>query len=232
MRYLRLHKRAFRKAGFTLMELLIVIAIIIILLVLVLINIRGELNHANDAKRKSDVYSLHNAMEEYNNDHSFFPAAGVLATCGGPQLAPYLKQIPCDPTTRQPYGYFPSNSTGGYRICTILQDKTDPSIQSIGCGGASGCGLGGGYNWCLSSGTSPSAVGTADETGAGTGSGGGAPTPTPNLSAGNWACAPPDFLGISYCNNYSNPGGAGCPLTFADNTCGNECGNPAIRCAQ
>ena len=227
------------ESGFTLIELLIVISIIIVLLVFVLMNLQGQIAKANDAKRKSDLYTLKNAIEEYNNDHTAFPPQNSVASCDGNGLSPYINQIPCDPVSRNPYGYFLSAATGGYRVCAILSDKTDPAIAAMGCSGSSGCGLSGGYNYCLAQGTTASAVGTADQSG-GTGSvptatpaggGGGAPiTPTPGFHN---ACAPPDINGISYCNYYADPAGSGCPTTYSDRTCNNDCRfNPAVRCTQ
>lgn len=217
------------RRGFTLIELLIVIAIIMLLLVYVLINLGGQIAKANDAKRKNDLYTLHNAIEEYNTDHSVFPPQNLLATCNGTGLQPYIKQVPCDPAKNAPYGYFISGSTGGYRVCAILQDTTDPAIAAMGCGGSEGCGLSGGYNYCLAQGTTPSAIGTADYMAGG----GYAPTPTSgsNLGngggaagdGGNWACGPLDTYGNSYCRYYEKPSDFGCPTTFSTSACNDEC---------
>ncbi len=223
------------KKGFTLVELLIVIAIIIILLVAVLVNMKRQIDRANDAKRKADVYSINNAVEEYFNDRSGIPPQGSIDTCGGSALSPYLKQIPCDPVTRKSYGYFPSTTiSNAYRLCAVLQDASDPAIAAIGCNGQQSCGVGGGFNWCLASGTSPSAVGTSDQGGGGGGGGGGTsfPTPSPTAGPGSFACSPPDFQGVSYCNSYADPEGSGCPVTFADRSCSNSCGNSANWCRQ
>lgn len=224
------------RKGFTLIELLIVISIIIILLAFVLINIRGQIARANDAKRKSDLYTLKNVIEEYNNDHGVFPPTGAIDSCGR-AFYTYLNQIPCDPESRNPYGYFPSASTGGYRLCTILTDKTDPAIAVMGCAGSYGCGLIGGYNYCLAQGTTATAVGTADQSVGVTAT----PTPTsggssltPTVAPNSYACAPPDLNGISYCNYYANPVGSGCGTTFTDRLCLNQCQfiDPILRCRQ
>jgi prepilin-type N-terminal cleavage/methylation domain-containing protein len=234
-----------KRNGFTLIELLIVISVIIVLLIYALMNLRGQTDRAADARRKSDLYRLHTAMEEYNNDHETYPPVSSIATCGGAQMAPYMATIPCDPKASTAYGYFPSASTGGYRVCAVLADTSDPVIAASGCGGPQGCGVGGGFNYCLSSGTTATAVGTADEVAAPPGSPGGptatptpagpgTPTPTINPLYNN-ACAPVDFTGISYCKSYSNPGpgGGDCPITYPSGTnCNNQCGNPAVRCSQ
>lgn len=151
-----------RKGGFTLIELLIAIAIIILLMIFVFMNLRGQSARATDIKRKTDLYNLRKSFEDYNNDHGVFPAQSVVNTCGSSAMSPYLAKIPCDPVSKSAYGYFPSQN-GGYRLCAKLSDTTDPAIAAMGCTGALGCGLGGGYNYCLASGVTASAVGTVDQ---------------------------------------------------------------------
>src|SRR5947207_3056917 len=89
--------------GFTLSELLIVIAIVIIILMLILINLRIQLQKANDARRKADLNKIQKAYEDYYNDRTCYPDPGILDTCDGSQLAPYLKKVPCDPVRKNPY---------------------------------------------------------------------------------------------------------------------------------
>ncbi len=209
-------------AGFTLIEVLIAIAIIILLLVFVFINLRGQSARAHDLKRKTDLYQLRKAFEDYLNDHDGYPSN--LGPCGDTGFAPYVRTIPCDPQTKESYGYFPAGN-GGFRLCTKLSDTTDPAIAAQHCDGPEGCGVGSGYNYCEASGVTASAVGTADQI---TGGGGGGssptatPTPTP-IPTGAYACTPPDAQGISHCNHYSDPDGSGCPVTYADSLCNNVC---------
>jgi len=193
------------RKGFTLVEVLLVISIIIVLLVYSLLNIQKQIARANDAKRKNDLYSLRAAIEEYKTDRESFPLQGITDNCGADSLSPYLASVPCDPVTRNAYGYFIS-STGGYRVCAILVDTADPDIEAMGCAGPSGCGLAGGYNYCLVSGTAASAVGTEDETYSGPGgvptlTPTGIPTPTPTPSTlYHMACT-----SAGDCNWYDDP---------------------------
>jgi type IV pilus assembly protein PilA len=96
--------------GFTLAELLIVIAIIAILAVLILLALNPftYIKKAYDTDRKTDIYRLKNALENYYADHDSYPPnlSTVLATCDSSSLAPYLEKIPCDPNTRQPYASY------------------------------------------------------------------------------------------------------------------------------
>lgn len=221
------------RKGFTLIELLIVITIIIILLAYILINIRLQIAKANDAKRKSDLFLIHNIFEEFYNDHNQYPGTGTIDKCGDP-FSTYLKQIPCDPVKHVAYGYFP-DSNGGYRLCAILENPADPAIAAMGCSGVDGCGVGGGFNYCLTQGVTSSEIITG---GGGVILGTPTPTPTPGGSVptpgtGSWACAPPDLNGISYCNYYADPVSAGCPRVYSEPTCNNDCRwDPAVRCAQ
>lgn len=224
------------RRGFTLIELLIVIAIIALLIVFSLINLRGQNARAADVRRKADLYKLGAALEEYVNDHDSFPLEDVVNSCGSAALAPYLAQIPCDPQTAAHYGYFQSAATGGYRVCAKLADTSDPAIASAGCGGPDGCGLGGGYNYCLASGTTASAVGTSDQifvsgsTPTPTPTSGPTPTPTPaGTPTNHYACTPATSPPEGICNYYYDPLGppplgGSCPISW-------ETGCPAGLCA-
>ena len=233
------------RKGFSLLEILIVIAILSLIMIIVMVNLRGQTAKAFDAKRKTDLYKLHTALEEYANDHGSYPADSLITNCDGTDLAPSLGFIPCDPERQTPYGYFLS-TTGGFRVCTQLSYTADPVIENSGCDGPEGCGLGGGYNYCLAAGTTASAVGTEDEvpfnatptptrtptpTPGPTPTPTPIPTPTPTPPPGGWyACTPTDGQGQSVCNHYENPWVSGCPTYFVDADCSSACGNPANRC--
>lgn len=211
--------------GFTLIEILIAVAILLILLMIGFINLRGQSARAMDSKRKTDLYDLRKSFEDYNNDHDAFPAQSVVANCGG-AFTPYLAKIPCDPSSREPYGYFPS-ANGGYRICAKLSDTTDPAIAAMGCTGAAGCGLGQGFNYCLSAGVTASAVGTVDEIA------GGGSTPTPSLTPSP-TLVPTNHLACTLggdCNWYSDPSAHGCPISWASSCPPGACAIVANRCA-
>jgi prepilin-type N-terminal cleavage/methylation domain-containing protein len=230
------------RQGFTLMEILIVVAILMILLMATLLNLRGQAARAQDSRRKTDLYMLRKALEDYYNDHNAFPYQQTFNQyhCGSADMAPYLTQVPCDPATKSLYGYFPSVS-GGYRICAKLADTTDPAIGTVGCGGGAGCGVGAGYNYCLGSGVTASAVGTEDEIFDGGGTitpAGGTPTPgggtipvgggtpTPNLNPGNHVVCSSGGL----CKWYDNPQSMGCPISWPSSCPLNACTNPGNRC--
>jgi len=66
------NRRALNK-GFTLIELLVVIAIIGILASVVLASLNSARAKARDARRKSDLHQIQNALEIYKNDAGTYP---------------------------------------------------------------------------------------------------------------------------------------------------------------
>ncbi len=243
------------QAGFTLVELLIVITIIAILAMVALLAISPlkQINKGYDAVRKKDLNDIKIALENYNSDHLCYPPAGILGVCGGDALAPYLAKIPCDPQTKEKYLYVPEgNVCSGYRVLTALRNKNDPYIEQVGCNIAMGCGTGGdaSYNYGVSSPgllvgiytptSTPTPTGSVTPTPSLTPTATATPTPsgttTPTLTAtptssptppqNNYACS---FDGI--CTFYADPQLHGCPLPYyTQPDCNNQCGNPANRC--
>lgn len=63
------------KAGFSLLELLVVISIIAVLVAMALPNFVGARERARDAKKKSELVQLKNALRLYYNDYGAYPAA-------------------------------------------------------------------------------------------------------------------------------------------------------------
>lgn len=223
--------RRLRFAGFTLMEILIVISIIMLLLMLVLINMRSQIDKANDAKRKTDLSKIQKAFEENFNDAQCYPVETILSKCNGGELDPYLKKIPCDPTTKEPYLYVPGAPSlcAGYRVCAKLKLTSDPDIERIGCSPSDGCGWAPGYNYCLSAGFD--AAKTLQNSGTAGPISGPTPiptaTPTPFFGGVN-ACT--RGMGTGVCNNVGNPQALGCPSAFSSANCDDKCGDPWYWC--
>ena len=215
-------KKFARQRGWTLTELLISVAIIaIIALIVLFMNWKRQIDRSYDARRKNDLNAMRIALEEYYNDKSCFASDGSFNNCGSVDFQPYLPKILCDPQTKIPYLYIidSQNVCGGYRLCATLKDLSDPDIKRNGCDPVAGCGWGAGYNYCISSGVPVTAPGFA--------SGGNPPTPTSGGGQyqGNYACTPG-----GQCNGYANPQAQGCPVSFSDSACSNQCGNPATHC--
>jgi hypothetical protein len=144
----------------------------------------------------------------------------MMENCGSSDLDPYLKSIPCDPTTKQPYLYVPdpANACKGYRILASLENTADPVIQELGCHSSCGCGYGEEYNYGSSAGI-PLNPGTCTPaaTPAGTAAPGSTATPAPTATPGGgnviyvYACDP-----SGKCNEYEegHEALAKCPVTF------------------
>ncbi len=212
------------QAGWTLAELLIVVAILVVLALLILLAMRSNIDKGFDAKRKADLEELRISLEDYYNDKECYAPEGSFDNCASPDVGRCMRAVVCDPRSKDPYLYVPqTNPCTGYVACASLRNKGDPDIEKLGCDPVEGCGWGAGYNYCISSGISvvaPGFVPNAGET----------PTPTPTPGGGGYlgtyACTPG-----GQCNIYADPPASGCPQSYAEPTCNNECGDPANRCA-
>lgn len=74
---LKLQKKL--QAGFTIIELLIVIAIIGILATLVLTNFQGAQAKGRDTVRKNDINSVYQKLEEFYNENGSYPNSDLVA---------------------------------------------------------------------------------------------------------------------------------------------------------
>jgi general secretion pathway protein G len=120
-----------KQKGFTLLELLIVVVIIGILLLLVLPNLIAGPARARDARRKADLRSIKDGLEQYYNDNSNYPAALSALTAGS---AGYIPSVPQDPKTGKDYTYTPAPAGGptysSYTVQTTLEYENDKDIKS------------------------------------------------------------------------------------------------------
>jgi type II secretion system protein G len=108
-------------AGFTLIELMVVIAIIGILASIITVSLQSSRAKGRDAKRLSDVRTIQLALEEYYNDNGYYPSSLV-----GTIAPTYLPTVPCDPN---------SNAS-----CSVPYKYTSYNLTSVS-GGSSNCGL-------------------------------------------------------------------------------------------
>jgi len=132
-------KRLNCQQGISLIELIIVITILLFLIALGYWAVRGQMAKGRDAKRKDDLERIRVAFEDYFNDHGCYPDISILQNCGGDDLAPYLKEIPCDPGTGEPYvgvagpsSLDSSDCNNWYKVYARLENESDPVIAKLG----------------------------------------------------------------------------------------------------
>ena len=109
-----------KSAGFTLIEVMVVIVIIGLLASIIVPNVISRTDDAKMAKVKQDILSLENALEMYRLDNGFYPSTdqGLQALVSEPQGDPkpnawrqggYVKQLRNDPWNN-PYQYLSPGS--------------------------------------------------------------------------------------------------------------------------
>ena len=97
-----------RSAGFSLIELLVVVTIIGILASVVVLNLGGKTDEAKVARVNADFKNLDTAVDLFRNDHGIWPES-IEELVSGPahpttgEETEYIKELPSDPWTNQPY---------------------------------------------------------------------------------------------------------------------------------
>lgn len=98
-----------RQAGFSLIEIMVVVVILGILAALVVPKIVDRPDDARIIKAKQDVLAIQNALELYKLDNGFYPTTdqSIMALIEKPTTSPtpnnwrkYLKSLPKDPWGR------------------------------------------------------------------------------------------------------------------------------------
>jgi general secretion pathway protein G len=111
-------------AGFTLVELMIVMVIIGVLAVVAIPSYIGAVRQAREAVLKEDLHVLRNAIDSYTADKQKAPQTLDELIQDG-----YLRSIPVDPMTR-------SNTTWVTDASDALHslDQTEPGIDDVHSG--------------------------------------------------------------------------------------------------
>lgn len=156
-------------AGFTLVELLIVIAIISILISLAAASFLRAQRQGRDSQRKSDLEKVANALEQYYGDNNAYPETevvtgngrincgtggidwGLTLTCGG---VTYLNELPEDPISTQDYYYEARNVSDAsgcsgdacqrFILAADLENNNDPEADDDTC-----LSTGDDYDYCI-----------------------------------------------------------------------------------
>lgn len=116
-----------KRNGFTLLELVVVVVVVAILALLIIPNLLSGPARARDAQRKADLRNIKTSLESYYNDNGFYPNS-LSQLEGG--AVPYIKQVPTDPKTKQPYKYTPiGNPPLEFTLQATLENKSDKDIK-------------------------------------------------------------------------------------------------------
>lgn len=119
MRGIRKHE-----AGFTLMELMIVMAIISVLATLAVPSFIGAIKSAREAVLKEDLHVMRAAIDSYTMDKQKAPQSLDDLVQDG-----YLRSIPEDPMTRSKDTWVTETSDAMYSL-----DQTEPGISDVHSG--------------------------------------------------------------------------------------------------
>lgn len=124
-----LQKRTVRRnrqleAGFTLIELIIVMTIIGVLATLAIPSYVSAIKHAREAVLKEDLHVMRAAIDSYTMDKQKAPQALDDLVQDG-----YLKVIPEDPMTHSKDTWVTNTSDAMYSL-----DQTDPGIDDVHSG--------------------------------------------------------------------------------------------------
>lgn len=113
-----------KAAGFTLIEILLVVVIIGMLATIAAINVPKFLGQGREGKAKADVSSISTALHLYNMNEGKYPASLSALQEGND---PYMQSIPKDPWGKD-YNYAVGSSRKGLRF--EIYSFGDDGVQS------------------------------------------------------------------------------------------------------
>ncbi len=160
--------RCKKQSGFTLIELLVVIAILGILSTVGLNSFQSSQMRSRDAKRKSDLKQIANALEMFYSDKGRYPASnnGQIVACpystgtcswGSGEFKDsstgviYFKALPADPSG---FSYYYVASSSAFQLYAHLENPKDQNCVNSDCsstGIPAGSSCGGPCNFAITS---------------------------------------------------------------------------------
>jgi prepilin-type N-terminal cleavage/methylation domain-containing protein len=117
------------KSAFTLLEMLVVIGIISVIVSMGFVSYSTSQKKARDAKRKSDLSTIRNAMEQYYSVCNYSYPTTINSPIQCTSVAPtvmIMPTVPVDPKTTTPYP-MPTATGNAYQICTYNLEATSPT---------------------------------------------------------------------------------------------------------
>jgi general secretion pathway protein G len=117
-------KNRLQSAGFTLIELMIVMLIIGILMTIAIPGFKGSIQRAKEAVLKEDLHTMRDAIDSYTMDKQKAPQSLDDLVQNG-----YLRQIPMDPMTHATDSWVTDTSDAMFSI-----DQTEPGIDDVHSG--------------------------------------------------------------------------------------------------
>lgn len=123
-----------RDAGFSLLELMVVVVILSILALVIVPRVIDRPDQARAARAQSDIAAIASAVQLYRLDNFRYPTteqglAALVSPPGQPPEAPnwaangYMDRLPTDPWG-QPYGYLSPGVHGEFDIFTYGADAS------------------------------------------------------------------------------------------------------------
>ena len=121
--------KAVRHAGFTLLELMIVISIIIILAAITLPQYQKTIMHTREAVLRDDLRKMRSLIDQYAADKGRLPQSLDDLVSGG-----YMRDVPLDPFTGQKdwaitTGEDPNSLTGEQGMTDVHSSSTETSTE-------------------------------------------------------------------------------------------------------
>jgi general secretion pathway protein G len=126
----RLRRLPAADAGFTLIEIMVVVVILGILAALIAPNVIGNIDKAQVTKVKQDIRAIESALKLYRLDRFRYPTSDegleALVTAPSDSTVPwpaggYLDRIPKDPWDR-PYVYLQPGNNGEFDVYSLGRD--------------------------------------------------------------------------------------------------------------
>lgn len=128
------------QAGFTLIEIMVVVVILSILAMLVVPKVMNRPEQARVVKAKQDILAIESALDLYKLDNGNYPTTeqGLSALVSRPSSEPspqnwqpYLKRLPQDPWGHA-YHYASPGEHGQFDIYTLGNSGQDEGKSTIG----------------------------------------------------------------------------------------------------